>query len=258
MGGQLLSDTAVLVIAHGSPDPDWNRLVEHTVRQTKLNLPVRIAFLGSVENRGIPDEVKRLERTGVRTIICVPLFVTTGSTHVSEIQYMLGVLRSTGLETSVRPISLRARIIWCPPLEDHVMVERILADRVKEMSLHPSREELLLIGHGSDLPGFRERWESLLQRLAVRLQQTFGFRAASYATLRPDTVTERASAMGRNRRLLVLPLFVSQGYFTRRVIPDRLGAALYEYSGKTYLPHPLMAQWIEQTVQEALQQQPMQ
>ncbi len=248
-----MSNTAVLVIAHGSPDPDWNRLVEETVRQTKLSVPIRVAFLGSVEYRSIAVEIKRLERMGIGTIICVPLFVTAGSTHVSEIQYMLGVRESVDFDTDARPLPIRARIVWCPPLEDHAIVEQILAERVEELSLQPSREALLLIGHGSDLPGYRDRWEGLLKLLAARLQRRFGLPTASFATLRPDTVARRALEAPRNHRLLVLPLFVSQGYFTRRVIPERLGSAAYEYSGKTYLPHPLIAIWIEQSVHAHLQ-----
>jgi sirohydrochlorin cobaltochelatase len=52
-----------------------------------------------------------------------------------------------------------------------------------------------------------------------------------------------------------LPVFVSQGYFTRQVIPGRLGDTAYEYSGKTYLPHPLVAKWIEKSVHSVLQPQ---
>lgn len=252
-----MPETAVLVIAHGSPDPDWNSAVEQMIRQVKLHLPVHIAFLGSTMNRRIPDVVNQLARSGIRTVVCVPLFVTAGSTHVSEIQYMLGLRGSVPFETEVRPIAVRTRMIWCPPLEDHALVEEILVERVQELSRNPSAEELLLVGHGCELPGFRERWESLLEQLAGRLQRTFGFPAAAWATLRPDTVRQRASALGRGRRLLVLPLFVSQGYFTRRAIPERLGDAACHYTGKTYLPHPLVAGWIEQTVQETLHAQPL-
>jgi sirohydrochlorin cobaltochelatase len=246
-----VTDAAVLVIAHGSPDPDWIRLVEETVGRTKLNMTVRAAYLGGVPERGIADEVRRLKRMGADGIIAVPLFVTAGSSHVSEIQYMLGLLPSAGFPTDAQPIAVDTRIVWAPPLEDHPIVEEIVAQRVQALTEDPAREALLLIGHGSEWPGFRERWERLLKRMAVRLQNRFAFSAAWYATLRPDTVAERARLLAREHRLVVVPLFVSQGYFTRQAIPARLADCAYRYAGDTYLPHPLVSDWIAQSALEA-------
>ncbi|MCG3084760.1 hypothetical protein LD028_09885, partial [Anoxybacillus sp. LAT27] len=76
---------------------------------------------------------------------------------------------------------------WCPPLEDHPLAEQIVCERLRALSVDARREALLLVGHGSDLPGYRERWERLLHRLTFRLQNRFYFTAAGYATLRPDT-----------------------------------------------------------------------
>ncbi|MNO09252.1 hypothetical protein D3C81_2323000 [compost metagenome] len=48
--------------------------------------------------------------------------------------------------------------------------------------------------------------------------------------------------------VLVAPLFLSEGYFTKHVIPGRLRGLEYAYSGRTLLPHPLLPHWIEQQV----------
>jgi sirohydrochlorin cobaltochelatase len=242
-----VTDAAVLVIAHGSPDPDWIRLVEETVSHTKLNVPVRAAYLGGVPGRSIADEVCRLERMGAEAIITVPLFVTAGSSHVNEIQYMLGLLPSAGFSSDVQKIPVETPIVWSPPLEDHPIVEEIVAERVRALTDDPSQEALLLVGHGSEWPGLRERWERLLQRMAVRLQNRFSFSAAWYATLRPDTVAERACLLASEHKLVVVPLFVSQGYFTRQAIPGRLAGVPFRYTGETYLPHPLVSDWIAQS-----------
>lgn len=247
-----MSKTAVLVIAHGSPDPDWLALVESAVQQCRIHLPIRVAYLGGVEGRSIHDEWERLEAAGARRIVVVPLFATAGSNHVGEIRSMLGLDAWPAGETELVPVETRARILWCPPLEDHPVVEQIVAQRIAELSSDPAHESLLLVGHGSDLTGCHERWEKLLLRLTFRLQNRYSFTAAGYATLRPDTLREQARLLAEKGEVIVLPLFVSKGYFTRRAIPERLQGLSYRYEGSAYLPHPLIAEWITQSIRMAL------
>jgi sirohydrochlorin cobaltochelatase len=245
-----MTDAAVLVIAHGSPDPHWMERVEEAVRPYRRQMLIRVAYLDGVEGRDIADEVERLERAGVETIAAVPLFVTAGSTHVSEIRGMLG-LEPDAITPNVKPVATRARFLWCQPLEDHPLVEQIVCERLRALSVDPHREALLLVGHGSDLPGYRERWGRLLHRLTFRLQNRYYFSAAGYATLRPDTVATRARQLASCGELVVLPLFVSQGYFTRRALPERLAGVSYRYDGSAYLPHPLIGEWIVQSAKTA-------
>ncbi|KQL45602.1 hypothetical protein AN963_11090 [Brevibacillus choshinensis] len=247
-----MGDTAVLVIAHGSPDPDWLELVESAVGQCHLDLPIRVAFLGGVEGRSIAEEWERLEEAGAKRIVVVPLFVTAGSSHVGEIRSMLGLDRCQGKDTEIPRVAVQARILWCSPLEDHPVVEQIVAHRVHALVSHPPTEALLLVGHGNERAGGQAKWERLLHRLTLRLQNRFGFAAAGYGTLRPDTLREQAHLLADRGELVIVPLFVSQGYFTRKAIPQRLEGLTYRYDGSAYLPHSLMAEWINQSVRTAI------
>ncbi|NRQ54405.1 MULTISPECIES: sirohydrochlorin chelatase [Brevibacillus] len=247
-----MAKTAALVIAHGSPDPDWLNLVESAVRQCQSELPTRVAYLGGVEGRSISDEWKRLEASGAKRIVVVPLFASAGSNHVTEIRAMLGLTPWPAWETEQVRIPVRARILWCPPLEDHSLVEQIVGQRAMELAEDPRKEALLLVGHGSDWPGCQERWEKLLRRMTFRLQNRYAFAAAGYATLRSDTLREQVVALSEKGEVIVLPLFVSQGYFTRKAIPARLAELSYRYNGSAYLPHPLIADWIAQSIRMAL------
>ncbi len=82
----------VLVISHGSRDGKWVRLVDEAVAQVlrPSDIPIVSSFLEIVEGRLIQDGIRTLERQGVTDIIAVPLFVSSGSTHVDEIGYALG------------------------------------------------------------------------------------------------------------------------------------------------------------------------
>jgi len=248
-----MEETAVLLIAHGSPDPEWLELVESAVRQCRLDLPVRVAFLGGVEGRSIADERIRLERSGARRIVAVPLFVTAGSSHVGEIRGILGLDPVAQEEAMAPRKAAQARILWCSPLEDHPPVEKIMMQRILSLAVNPRSEALLLVGHGNESIGGQAKWERLLQRLTLRLQNKFLFAAAGYGTLRPDTLREQASLLAVSGELVVVPVFVSQGYFTRRAIPQRLEGLPYRYDGSAYLPHPLVAEWIVQSVRAALE-----
>jgi sirohydrochlorin ferrochelatase len=235
---------AVLVIAHGSPHPAWMEMVEEAVREAKLPLPVRVAYLGGVEERSIPQQLAALGRAGADRVIAVPLFVSSGSGHIEDIRRMLDLNGQ------------RTRIAWCEPLNGAPEVVRIAADRVAELSIAPERESLLLVGHGSGAAGLRgewEQWERMLKGIASRLRREYRFKQAAYATLLPDTVAAEASRLASAGRVLVVPLFLSVGYFTRTAIPQRLEGVPCEYNGKTYLPHPLIAGWIRRTVTQQME-----
>lgn len=244
---------AVLVIAHGSPDPNWRHLVEQTVApcRDRLPWPVRIAYLGERGDKGMAEQIARFEKEGIRTVVAVPLFVSGGSTHIGEIRQRLGLAPQYPLPQRVAPLTGNLRFLWCPPPEDHPLVEQIVLDRLASLSDDPRREALLLVGHGSELEGYRQHWEGLLQRLSDRVRRRIPLAAAGYATLRPDTVAARARRLAACGTVLVLPLFVGPGHFTRRAIPERLDGLACRYRGETYVPHPAVGRWIVQSVQSA-------
>lgn len=243
-----------LIIAHGSRKSEWVAMVDQAVGRVDLEMPVAVGFLEMVEGRAIPDAIRILEAQGVEEIVAVPLFVSSGSTHIAEIARMLGAEAPFPVDTDVTPIKLDAEVRFCRPMDDHPLVVRILTERARELSTVPQDEWVLLVGHGNDMPGLREEWEQAMDRLAVQIRRSTGFAGASWATFHPDNLRERAEDLARDFRLLVVPLFLSEGYFTRKLIPSRLEGISYVYSGQTYLPHPLVSRWITTTVREALEE----
>lgn len=81
---------------------------------------------------------------------------------------------------------------------------------------------VLLVGHGSP------RWRGPARTLAGHAQSLAGlgiYGAVRHATLAggPDPARELAALTGAIH-VLVLPMFMSDGYLTREVLPERLGA----------------------------------
>ncbi|OAB36054.1 sirohydrochlorin chelatase [Paenibacillus glacialis] len=247
----------VLIISHGSREPMWVELVDEAVNQLPLQdlIPVAVSFLEIVEGRLIQDGIYLLEEQGVTDIIVIPLFVSSGSTHVDEIAYALGVKENADCETELAPYHIQSNIHYGVPMDDDDNVAQMVWDKIRGLCVDVEREVILLVGHGSIYEGFRERWEKGISSLALKVQAISGVNAVDYALLNPNSVQERTEYWQREfgYQVIVAPLFLSEGYFTRNVIPERLKGLTYRYSGQALLPHPLISQWIGKQVHVMLQ-----
>jgi len=251
----------VLVISHGSREEKWVKLVDDAVAEARLpdGLPVYSSYLEIVEGRLIQDGIDHLEAEGVTDIIVIPLFVSSGSVHIDEIRYALGLAEEPTLPTDLERMRIRARVHWTSVMDDHPLIVDVLLDKLRPLSDNPAQETLIVVGHGAREPGFYDRWRHVIDSLAYKLKERGGFRGAEAALLAPD---ETQAAMNRLIRahpgctVLLVPFFMSEGYFTRTVIPARFAGYAYEYrySGETLLPHPGVARWIEEQVGAVLKQ----
>ncbi|MFD1954848.1 sirohydrochlorin chelatase [Paenibacillus thailandensis] len=250
----------VLVISHGSREAEWVRLVDEAVREAAsapalAGVPVVSAFLEIVEGRLIQDGIDELERQGVTSIYVLPLFVSSGSTHVDEIRQAFGLPKAFELEGDLGTFRVKADVRFGLPIDDDPEIAELLLASIRELSEAPEREALLLVGHGSKEPGFGERWERGMSLLAERLRAAGGFARAESARLLPDEAAEKLAAMQAahpDEAVIVVPLFLSQGYFTNHVIPSRLAGLHYRYNGKAMLPHPAVARWIARQAADGL------
>lgn len=247
----------VLIISHGSRDEAWVSIVDEAVSHLTLgaDMPVAVSFLELVEGRLIQNGIDELEQAGVTDIIVIPLFVSSGSTHVDEIEYALGAKPEPESETDLECFAVKARIHYGYPVDDDPDIAVMVWDKLRGLSVNPGRETVLLVGHGSIHDGFRQRWEKGISSLAERVRKVSGLAAADYALLNPDSVRSRVEYWTeQGHEVLVAPLFLSEGYFTKHVIPEKLKGLKYAYSGQTLLPHPLLPHWIERQVKTTLEQ----
>ena len=295
----------ILVIAHGSPSESWCSPVRDAVADVDLPYPVELGFLEFVPNETINDAVERLDDAGVTKIIAIPLFISSHSSHIQEIEYVLGlrdelptmsehvvvegvemersivpkgdryaishvpvgigadgVMRATGHpgneeEEELVPIETDAEIVLTGAMDDHWLVAGIVADRTTDLSANPEDETLLLVAHGTGEEDNFAGWVNSTSSLAnqARLKLTYwsdpaiglaGTQAAFIhhnETLHPE-FTLRAIVENVTSPIVV-PLMVSEGYFTGRKIPGLLENLTYAYDGSALTPHPNVAEWIE-------------
>jgi sirohydrochlorin ferrochelatase len=248
----------VLVISHGSRNAEWVELVDQAVASVKLAdvIPIYSSFLEIIEGRLIQDGITSLEQQGVTDILVVPLFVSSGSTHIDEISYALGLISQPTLETQMVPLTIQAQIHFGSPIDDDEDIAQILYDKIQSLSVTPSREIVLLVGHGSIEKGFHMRWRKGLERLAARLKAIGGFDVVDVAMLLPDQVKRKMNRWIHKKpehTVIVAPLFLSEGYFTHEVIPLRMREFSYKYNGKAMLPHPLITRWMERQIHQMIE-----
>ncbi|MUT65650.1 sirohydrochlorin chelatase [Paenibacillus sp. NEAU-GSW1] len=254
----------VLVISHGSREEEWVKLVDDAVAVAAAaspqfaGIPVYSSFLEIVEGRLIQDGVNALEAQGVTELFVLPLFLSSGSTHVDEIGQAFGLPPVADLEGDLGTFQVdRAHIHVGAPIDDDEEIAGLLYENIRPLSVEAGRETVMLVAHGSKEPVFHERWQLGLDRLAERLRVLGGFAHAATAMLLPDQAGERLKELQHQRpdeAVIVVPLFLSKGYFTNTVIPRRLSGLEYRYNGQAMLPHPAVARWLERRIGSWLEQ----
>ncbi|MNH89883.1 sirohydrochlorin cobaltochelatase [compost metagenome] len=247
----------VLVISHGSRDLDWVQLVDEAVAAVRVpdGIPICSSYLELVEGRLIQDGIYNLEAQGVTDLIVIPLFVSSGSTHIDEISYALGVIPEPKLETDMLPFDIKAKIHFTSPMDDDPVIAELVYEKMRDLSTTPEHEIVLLIGHGSVEKEFHLQWRLGLESLASQIKVLGGFDEVDVAMLLPDQVKRKMAWWSKhkpNHKVLVAPLFLSEGYFTRKVIPSRMEEYEYVYNGRSLLPSPLISQWMERHIVEVL------
>jgi sirohydrochlorin ferrochelatase len=243
-----MKQQGVLVIAHGSSNENWVRQVDDCIHKVKVPVPISVSFLEMVENRTIAHGIHQLEQMGVTDIIAVPLFVSSGSTHIEEISYLLGLQPNPRIEMDEEPIRHTASIKLLSPMNNHPLIVDILVERVKSLSQNLADEHVLLVGHGSDLPWFQAEWERVAGQIASQLHTRLAAKSISYAFTLPDNLRVRLEEASKQGPVILLPLFLSEGYFTNKKVPGRLEGLSYLYDGKAYLPHSNVSRWIESVI----------
>lgn len=243
----------VLIISHGSRVREWVSLVDETVRMiaVRADVPVVASFLELVEGRLIQDGIDQLEAAGVTDMFVIPLFVSSGSTHVEEIGWALGAYDKTAVDTDLQPFRVRCSLTYGQPIDADPEIVEVVLERLSGLSTEPAKECLLLIGHGSEHDGFYEGWQRGLSALAEAVRTKGGYAGAGIAMLRPDTAAAAVRALKERNpgcEVLAMPVFLGEGYFTREVVPQRLNGLGCRYNGRTLMPHPNIAQWISRQI----------
>ena len=255
----------ILAIAHGSTSESWCAPIRDAVENVSWQYPIELGFLEKVPNETINIAVDKLDEENVTKIIAVPMFISSSSGHIAEIEYILG-LRDTppeGEEGLVQ-VNTTAEIVLTSAMDNHSLIAQILTDRATEWCVNATNETVVIVAHGTSTNETQfAGWNATLASLAgkvklmLRHSKNVSIEDVRYsfvkvnATLHPElevrTVVEDVSTTSYP---IVVPLFISEGYYTNKKIPKLLKNLSYAYpeKGKRALtPHDNVPNWIEVT-----------
>ncbi|MDI3328124.1 MAG: sirohydrochlorin chelatase [Alicyclobacillaceae bacterium] len=238
---------AVLLVGHGSRDPEGNRefagLVDR-IRSRFSGRRVEGAFL-ELARPEIPETLDRLASEGVREVWAVPVILLPARHVREEIPEILA--------ESARRLGLRVR--YGRPLGSHPALLAVLEDRLREVGGAASETAVVLVGRGSSR---REANADFYRLTRLFWEQTgVAWVEPCFAGITfPDvpTALERAAGAGL-RRVAVVPYLLFTGVLMNR-IRDWVEAARRAHPGVSFhvgrylAGHPLLEEVVAGRIEE--------
>lgn len=260
---QASADDALLVIAHGARVEGWNERVIRMMDKVEWTGPKGVAFLSPrTADQKLQNVAERLDKTGAKRIVIVPLLVSSFSDHYEEIRYYGRDRQDAPDHYTHEPLKTRAELLVTPAMDADRLLGKILADQVRSASKDSKHESLILVAHGPNDETNNERWLACLKVQAAYLQWAHGFRRVDAATIRDDApkpvkdaavarLRDQVKSYGADTSVLIQPVLISVGH-VQAEIAELLKGLNYTISASGAATHPLTPEWIRQQAMTAL------
>jgi sirohydrochlorin ferrochelatase len=207
----------------------------------------RLATIGHDADDEIRQGLRALQGEAHDAVAVVPAFVASGSRFAR---------RATELATAASAeTGMRATVTGA--LDASAEVMDILADRARRLGESPSRQALMLVGHGPVADDDQDQWDALGASVAAGVLERTGFAVVEAGVVRDDAEPDRRAAavtvlrdrIGRlaaetGRPVVVVPWILGAGRLTRERLPADLAGLDVRYDGRPMLPHPALARWV--------------
>jgi sirohydrochlorin cobaltochelatase len=262
-----------LLIAHGG-GPAWDAQVQTIAGLVNTGGPVAVSFLmgpGAATHR-FQDAARKLEQAGARSIVVVPMLVSSHSGHYQQIRWLAAQTDTLDEEmrhhlhmSGIERATVRAPIRMSRAIDDSPEVARVLAERALAIATAPRQQALFIVGHGPNSAEDHAEWMRNLRPIADSVRAATGFRDVKIGLVRDDAPAEvRAEAvrairetielqhMATGQPVVVVPVLISTGSVSREKLPRDLAGLPMVYRGDALLPHPGLARWVEARVRQTV------
>ena len=282
------SHVGVLLLAHGGSAQEWNEEVRNVADQVDLKLPTEVAF-GMATRSSMQAAINRLVARKVTEIVAVPLFVSSHSSVIDSIAYLLGsraqepedlkmfasmdhgggtmtmdhgamAQDSATTSEATKPISSPVPIRMASALDHHRIVAAILRDRAASISHDPAHEVVVLVAHGPVPDDENKLWLADMSALANEMGQQSHYAGFECLTLRDDADDQVRNAATEQLRQKVEQ--ISKAGNTALIVPlllsyggiedglrKRLDGLNYRMPSQALLPDRRIVDWVIETAQ---------
>ena len=283
--GQGAGRPGLLIIAHGSPAPRWNQLVleqEQKVRAAfgadNTFAAIKVVFMEFAEPN-VADGLMALQEANCHRIVAVPLLVAPSSHSHWDIPALLGLYSDPDIEEMLREEGARlvrpnVPVTLTTTLAEGNVIERVMLKRVRQLSIDPDKEALVLLAHGSE--AIPPAWDRFLKRTVTYICGRTGISYGDWATVAVGQEYSRGivamqEAAEHRERVIVVGAYLSLGtkrmharWLARRA---KQGAGMHgavnpldgldiRFSEQGLLPDAMVTQWIVETARGELQRHP--
>lgn len=252
----------VLVVAHGS-GTNGDKIIQDGVGPIAKAHPTAIGYgMAMMGSSHLQQAVNKLTENGAETIVIVPAVVTDHSSVFRQWDYIFG-RRPDSAYLDVPLVKTKAKVVMAPAMGEHPMITKVLADHAKEVSKDPSKEVVILLGHGPESAEENKIELAHMETHAKRIKAEGKYSDVRWLTLQDDAPDEVRSANVKKLRGWVeeidkagkTPVVVGYLISTRGIqhkIDEDLKGLKYTFQTKGISAHPNFTAWIRTTVDEQL------
>jgi cobalamin biosynthesis Co2+ chelatase CbiK len=243
--------TGLVVVAHGSAKKTWNNNVLNIEGDIKAALvkrgsnpfsAIRVALM-EISEPTIAGAIKDLEDAGIKRVYVLPLFIAPSGHSRFDIPSILCLysdkkkmdeLKEEGIEV----VNSKMKITIGPELNYGNVLREIMLDRVKELSVNPEEEGVVLLSHGAK--GFETFWDSMSREIGVYIAARTSIRRFDYALVEvgQSFMTNGISAILRisekSKKIIVVGLYVGMSV-ERMAKRSSLNTGMMSLHGKEIL-----------------------
>lgn len=259
----------LVLITHGSPDKNWtknahdieNAIIEALKREGIESFgSVKIAMMEFAKPT-INETIREIEKLGIKKVYAIPLFIAPSDHSIFDIPAILGLascdemVKNLG-EEKIDIVKSDIHITLGPSLDYGDVIEKIMLDRVKEISVNSQKERLVLLAHGS--PMFEPIWVQLMTRIGSYIAAVTGIKKVEYAFIEvgqsfnqeglplildseeDETTLVAGVYLSMNLEKLWKISMKNKDMFT----PEIKNTDKIKFTNKGLLPHPEIYNWI--------------
>lgn len=276
--------TGILLMAHGG-SKTWNEEVLKIAAEVNKDAPVEVAF-GMANRRTLQEGIDKLSARGSKSIVAVPLFISSYSSVITSTEYLLGKrkvapedltlfakmehshgtnmagmsgMSSHQSDDGTTPVKSPVPLSMTSALDGDSLVAEILLTRASSISSNPAQEVVILVAHGPTPDDDNLKWLENMKKLAEFMKPHSQYSRIEYLTVRddaPDAIRAKAAtdlrtlvetAKSENKKVLIVPLLLSYGGIEEG-IKKRLDGLDYTISRNGLLPDERLAQWVRNSV----------
>lgn len=218
----------LIIIAHGSPSPQWNSPVlkiedeVKNIMSAKTNNPfsaIRVALM-EFNEPSINTVIEDFEKTGINKVYAIPLLIAPSGHSVFDIPTILGLYSDKNILDEIKSeeidiVNTKMKITIGPTLNYSDILKIAMLDRVKELSTEPGSEGVVLLAHGDS--DFEPVWVSMCEEIGYYICSKTGIDYFDYSFVEvgQSFATEGVSVIlestEKKEKTIVIGLYLSMG-----------------------------------------------